>query len=318
VGAVRGITEGRAALRRASRPIRKRLARRQRATRSPARTAILIVNGFDRHSRSPFDVEEARRFPWIGLCLRQLERHTDPASYDVLVWDNSFLPEHLELLEASPRVSVFSEQERRNDVRHGRALDRLLRKVPAESEFVVTLDTDAFPVRDGWLDNLIGRLERGAALTGIWRDEMAPKIRPYVHPSCLTGRRETLLELDVQFARAGGGQDVGQNLTAAVLAAGGRVSGLRRSNARDVHFLLAGVYGDLVYHHGAGSRHANFWTSADAEADEAVRVAVRGAAFADLDALIDFLAGDLPVERAGELGLEAPLPANGASTSALR
>jgi hypothetical protein len=287
------------------------------ATRHPAGTAILVVNGFDRHSKSPFDVEEARRFPWIELCLRQLQRHTAAASFDVLVWDNSFLPEHLELLEASPRVSVFSDHEKRKDVRHGRALDRLLRKVPAETEYVVTLDTDAFPVRDGWLENLIGRLERGASLAGVWRDEMAPEIRPYVHPSCLAARRETLLELGVQFARAGGGQDVGQNLTDAVVSAGGRVSGLRRSNARNVHFLLAGIYGDLVYHHGAGSRHANFWTSADAEADEAVRVALRDAAFADLDALIDFLAGDLPLEKARELGLEAPLAAGCSSRTAL-
>jgi hypothetical protein len=283
---------------------------------SPARTAILIVNGFDRHSRSPFDVEEAQRFPWIRLCLEQLERHTDAASHDILVWDNSFLAEHLKLLEASPRVSVFSDCERK-DVRHGRALDRLLRKVPPETEYVVTLDTDAFPVRDGWLENLIGRLERGASLVGVWRDEMAPEIRPYVHPSCLAARRETLVGLGVQFARAGGGQDVGQNLTQAVFAAGGRVSGLRRSNARNVHFLLAGLYGDLVYHHGAGSRHATFWTSADAERDEAVRVAVRDAAFADLDMLIDFLAGDQPAERGRELGLEAPVAASSSSTSAL-
>jgi hypothetical protein len=289
---------------------------RRHGVKSSARTAILIVNGFDRHSRSPFDVEEAQRFPWIRLCLEQLERHTDAASYDILVWDNSFLAEHLKLLEASPRVSVFSDRERK-DVRHGRALDRLLRKVPAETEYVVALDTDAFPVRDGWLENLIGRLERGASLAGVWRDELAQEIRPYVHPSCLAARRKTLLELGVQFARAGGGQDVGQNLTAAVLAAGGRVSGLRRSNVRNVHFLLAGIYGDLVYHHGAGSRHAKFWTSADAEADEAVRVAVRDVAFADLDALIDFLAGDLPTERARELGLETPVAASGSPTSAL-
>lgn len=286
--------EDRSALGRVALQLRERVTKREPAASPPRRTAILVVNGFDRHSASAFDVEEARRFPWIGLCLRQLERYTDESSYDVLVWDNSFLPEHLEILGASPRVTVFSEEKERKDVRHGRALDRLLRKVPEETEYVVTLDTDAFPIRDGWLENLTGRLDRGAWLAGVWRDEMAPRIPPYVHPSCLATRRETLVNLDVEFARKRGVHrvDVGQNITNAVVAAGGRLSRLRRSNARNMHFLMAGVYGDLVYHHGAGNRRASFWTSFDTDADETVRIALRDAAFADLDGLIDFLTGN--------------------------
>jgi len=249
-----------------------------------------------------YNVDEARRFPWIRLCLEQLERHTSESAYEALVWDNSFLPEHLEILEVSPRVSVFSERETQADERHPRALDRLLREVSTETEYVVTLDTDAFPIRDGWLDELLGRLDAGAWMTGVWRDEMAPEVEPFVHPSCLASRRDTLLHLNAVFRRSGG-QDVGQNITKTVLAAGGRISPLRRSNAVDLHFLMAGIYGDLVYHHGAGSRHANFWTSTDGEADETVRVALRDAAFANLDRLIDVLAGDLRLEHAPELGL---------------
>jgi Glycosyl transferase family 2 len=301
---VRAANKGRTALGRAARQLSERISTRPPPTTFAGRTAILIVNGFDRHSASPFDVEEARRFPWIELCLQQLERYTTPSSsYDILVWDNSFLPEHLEILEANARVSVFSEREKRKDVRHGRALDRLLREVPQDTEYVVTLDTDSFPIRDGWLDNLIGRLDGGASIAGVWRDEMAPKITPYVHPSCLVARRNTLLELEVDFARKSG-QDVGQNITEAVVSAGGLVSRLRRSNARNPHFLMAGIYGDLVYHHGAGSRRADFWTSSDMKADEAAREALRDAAFNDLDGLIDVLTGDVALEGAAEIDLE--------------
>lgn len=301
---MRGETKGRAALARAAVQVRERVSGPHPPTSGRGRTAILIVNGFDRRSSSDFDVEEARRFPWIRLCLQQLERHATTSSHDVFVWDNSFLPEHHEILEASPRVSVFSEPE--TDVRHGRALDLLLREVPEETEYVVTLDTDAFPIRDGWLDNLLGRLDRGAWIAGVWRDELAPRIRAYVHPSCLAARRETLLELNAQFARKRGVHrvDVGQNITHAVVSSGGRISRLRRSNARNMHFLMAGIYGDLIYHHGAGSRQAYFWTTFDAEADEAARVALRDAAFNDLDGLIDFLAGNGPREEPEDPGLE--------------
>ena len=292
-----------AALARAALRVRERVIRGD-PDPGRGRTAILIVNGFDRRASSDFDVEEARRFPWIRLCLEQLERHAAASPYDVFVWDNSFLPEHREILEASPRVSVFSKPE--TDVRHGRALDLLLREVPDEIEHVVTLDTDAFPIRDGWLDNLLGRLDERTWIAGVWRDELAPRVRAYVHPSCLVARRETLLELDVRFARKGGVHrvDVGQRITEAVVSAGGRISRLRRSNARNMHFLMAGLYGDLVYHHGAGSRQAYFWTTFDAEADEAVRVALRDAAFNDLDGLIGFLAGNGPREEPEDPGLE--------------
>jgi Glycosyl transferase family 2 len=261
------------------------------------RTAVLVVNGYDRHSKNPFHEDEARRFPWIRLCLEQLARHTPESRYEVFAWDNSALPEHLDILRSDPHVTLFSDEDG-NDVRHGRALDRLLRQVPPDVEFVVTLDTDSFPIRDGWLENLTGRLDRGARLAGVWRDEMAPRIPAYVHPSCLAVRRDTLVELNVDFARKQGHRvDVGQHITNSVIAAGGLIGRLRRSNTHNMHFLMGGVYGDLVYHHGAGSRHASFWTSFDTSADEAVRTALRDAAFRDLDGLIDFLTGNGPLEQ---------------------
>jgi hypothetical protein len=294
--------------------LRQHVSRRDERN-PPPRTAILLVNGFDRHSKNPFEAEEAARFPWIRLCLQQLERFTPQSEYQVLVWDNSFLPEHMEILEASPRVSVFSESEKQKDVRHGRALDRLMRKVPNGVEFIVTLDTDSFPIRGGWLANLLGRLENGVALTGIWRDEMAPRIAGYVHPSCLAARRETLVALDLEFARKQSVHrvDVGQNITNAIVASGGRISRLRRSNARNMHFLMGGVYGDVLYHHGAGSRHASFWTSFDHDADESVRIALRDAAFRDLDGLIAFLTGNGMLEEPSD---ELPEPSAGQAGTA--
>ena len=47
---------------------------------------------------------------------------------------------------------------------------------------------------------------------------------------------------------------------------GKELNRLLRSNRRNFHFLIGGLYGDLLYHHGAGSRHAKFWTSEDVDA----------------------------------------------------
>ena len=75
--------------------------------RSP-RYAILIVNGYDRHGLwGDYSSDEAQRFPWIELCLRQVERHSAGADYEVLVYDNSWLAEHRAVLRRHDRVRVF-------------------------------------------------------------------------------------------------------------------------------------------------------------------------------------------------------------------
>lgn len=277
----------------------------------PAVVAILIVNGFDRRDRwGPHSADEARRYPWLDLCLRQIARHTRTMDWEVLVHDNARLPEHRRLVARHGRVRVFVDPHGR-ELSHPSALDALVARTGDAVEYIVTLDTDAFPVRDGWLEELTGRLDSGAAIAGIYRDEMTARLRPFVHPSCLCIRRETLLGLDVSFGRRMT-QDVGQNITEALVRRGDRTAGLRRSNARDFHFLLGGLYGDLVYHHGAGSRHAKFFTSTDVEHDERVRVVLRDAAFADLDHLVSVLRGEVDddlglVERADPEAVEEPV-----------
>lgn len=275
----------------------------QPAPRRRARVAILVVNGFRRGEHADYYAEEASNYPWLKVCLRQIERHTR-FPHVVHVWDNSFLPDHQDLVRDNPRARLHHRRDG-NPMNHGQALDRLLGLIPDHIEYVVTLDTDAFPIRSGWLQNLIGRLDAGAMLTGVWRDEMAPKIEPFVHPSCLAARLDTLRGLGTTFAR-GQNQDVAQGFTRAVMAQGGAISRLRRSNQRNLHYLMGGVYGDLIYHQGAGSRDALFWTSTDKSGDEVIREALRNAAFTNLDGLMDYLSGNSPDEAGAALGLPEP------------
>jgi hypothetical protein len=264
----------------------------------PGKTAILIVNGFDRRGIfGDYNAAEAREYPWIDLCLRQVERWSRTADYEVLVFDNTGLEEHLEVLRSYERLKVFSPEG--EEKAHHDALDDLVARTGEDVEYILTLDNDAFPVRAGWIEELTSALDRGAALAGVWRDEMAAVIRPYVHPSALCIRRRDLLALDVSFAR-GAAQDVGQNLTLAMQDAGRPLHPLRRSNARNLHFLLGGLYGDLIYHQGAGNRRARFWTSTDPETDERTRIALRDAAFRDVDRLIASLRGEIDERLAAQ------------------
>jgi hypothetical protein len=273
--------------------------------------SILIVNGYDRlrrwhqlHDFGDFDEEEARRYPWIDLCLREVTRRSQGDDYEVLVWDNTQFDEHRELIRRHGARLLPSDEDlaraRTEDaapgpepplaIDHADALQRLFENVDPRAELVMTLDTDAFPVRDGWL-HAISELLQDASLTGIWRDEMESVLRPFVHPSCLAMRRERLAQMHRPFS-FGGVQDVGQRITDELMAAGEQVAPLRRSNARDAHFVLGGLYGDVVYHHGAGSRKPVFRLTEGAEREEHVNSVLRDAAFTDLDHLVAVLRGE--------------------------
>lgn len=280
-----------------------------------ARTAILVVNGFDRYSRwGEYDERDADAHAWIDLCLRQVARHSAGSDYEVRVYDNSRLPSHRAIMRGYSRVKVFPllsriglltrtdrllpRLARRYEKEHAVALDHLASGLPSDVEYLITLDTDAFPLQNGWIEKLISLLESGATLVGVYRNEMPEAIEPFVHVSCLCLRRRDFAEIGVSFAE---GKDVAQDLTFAVRERGQRIVGLARSNARDFHFLMGGVYGSLIYHQGAGGRHAKFWRATAVEEDDRVRMRLRDAAFSDLDGLIEELTG-VPYAELGAKG----------------
>ncbi|HTU79671.1 MAG TPA: hypothetical protein VMF09_13010 [Solirubrobacteraceae bacterium] len=299
----------------------------QGAARAPARprVAILIVNGFARAGRwARPDLATALAYPWIELCLRQIERHSRGWDYQVFVFDNSQLARHRAIMREYPRVSVTPgallaaagraarhvPQQRVSRIleyllerKHPLALDHLARKVPADFQYIVTLDTDSFPVRDDWLEVLVGECERGAAVAGVYRNEMAAALHPFVHVSGLCVRRQDLRELGVSFGRDMKqddpyNMDVGQKITYELLARGRTIAPLHRSNEVNYHFIIGGIYGDIIYHQAAGSRRVNFWTSTDNDSDEHIGTTLRDAAFRDLDQLIAILRGQAPGDLA--------------------
>jgi hypothetical protein len=254
------------------------------------RCSILVVNGFDRDPLwRDHLVQEAQQYPWIKLCLSQIEKHSASGDYLTMVYDNSCLPSHQQVMRDRPSVQVFPANGAHVELAHGVALDHLVRQTPPTIPYVITLDSDAFPISDGWIDRLISAVQAGNAVSGIYRDEMSSLLRPFVHPSCLCARRDDLLAYGVSFKK-GDGQEPGQRLFD-VLTRDRPYYPLRRSNVRNVHAVMGGVYGDLIYHHGAGSRRPVFWGSPVSQRNDVVRERLRNAAFADLPQLVAELLG---------------------------
>jgi hypothetical protein len=323
------------------------------ATGDP-RVAIIVVNGFARRgAHGPEREAEALAYPWIALCLRQIERHSQGWDYQVFVFDNSHLPAHRTAMRAFERVRVRPGAlvaalgrlanrvpgpyiGRLFERRHASALDYLAKKVPADFDYVVTLDNDSFPIREDWLDVLVSACQKGAAAAGVYRDEMAPDVDPFIHVSGLCVKREDLRALNVSFGKdipflneqykhdKDHNQDVGQKITYEFIRLGRPRAELHRSNRVNYHFVMGGIYGDVIYHHGAGGRRAKFRKAPGNVANnERIGRTLRDAAFADIDHLVAVLRGeaendlDLTPLQAEDAPLVAPARANAPAAPAL-
>lgn len=191
---------------------------------------------------------------WIGRQLRHLAAYTT-AEYSVLCL-------HTELDGPIPddgRIA-FCEDTRIRE--HAVKLDILgheaCRQAESEEDILVFIDSDAFPVA-AWEAACLSLLNQHR-LVAVQRQENLGDIQP--HPCfCVT---------TVGFWREIGGtwasghkwqrtdgtktSDVGGNLRKHLEREGVNWKPILRSNAHNPHPLWFGIYGGIVYHHGAGSR----------------------------------------------------------------
>lgn len=136
------------------------------------------------------------------------------------------------------------------NVGHELAMD--LGVLLADTEYVVALDVDAFPLHNDWLERLLAPLDEGAQVAG------ARLNRSYVHPCCWAMRMARFVEQGHSFrahyvprseGRDASG-DVGEEISAA--------------EAPNVHFFevtsqrgpgdVGTVFGDIVYHNFYATR----------------------------------------------------------------
>jgi glycosyltransferase involved in cell wall biosynthesis len=126
--------------------------------------------------------------PYLRVALRAIGKF-GPSDTNVLVVDNSSRDKSMDLLRTHPGVRAIRLPA---NVGHWLALD--LGFLLARTEFVVSLDVDAFPVAEGWLDRLLDPLRRGYDVAG------AHVRHGIVHPCCLAMRLDRFVEKRHTFA----------------------------------------------------------------------------------------------------------------------
>lgn len=222
-------------------------------------TAILVVNG----GRDP---EKGR---WISLFLKNLFRYTDRNKFNLLVWNNNISDNEIRKLQKKNNFYLF-EPLPGDKMFHPHAvpLQRLFNIAieKFQSQYIILMDSDAFPIKSGWFEILINAISSDTyQLAGVWRDELATGIKPYIHPSCMCFSSKFVLDNNLRLDyigtnSLGSNYDTLSYFTDEALKKNCSLLKWKRSNKNNFHRLMGGIYGDYIYHHGAGSRkNIGFW-----------------------------------------------------------
>ena len=238
--------------------------------------AILIVNGKANYKDKL----------WLKICINRIIRYTSSdLNYKIFVWNhdknnesvNEYLQSYPQLIEVltiddvnlAEMDLVIRPDDRKNSVWlfeglyhvHSTPVQVLYDHFSKVYSFdkVFLFDNDAWPVRYNW-DLIVSHvLDNGYELTGVWRDELDTIRIPYVHPSGLGIKTDTLKRLGLRFDNwfIGLTEDTISHITRVVDKDSGPLSifQLKRSNAYNYHNVFSGIYGDLIYHHHLGTRY---------------------------------------------------------------
>jgi hypothetical protein len=159
--------------------------------------------------------------------------------------------------------------ELRGSREHAYYLDVLVaRALDAGVSHVCTLDLDSFPIRDDWVDVIVGQIDEldGARLAGVCRVENGDTLLP--HPSCTLATRDFFATDPPSFSPDSDGTpefrtflrttgqraDTGIRIAHRLWSTGEPWVRLTRTNVRNGHYLMAGIYGDVVFHLGGAGR----------------------------------------------------------------
>jgi glycosyltransferase involved in cell wall biosynthesis len=184
--------------------------------------------------------------PYLNTLVK-LVRKRSPEDARILVVDNGSRDSSRMFTSNDPQVRMVRLP---FNVGHDLALD--IGFLLVETEYVVALDVDAFPLHEKWLDELLAPLSTGYEIAG------ARLNREYVHPCCLAMRTARFVRQKHSFRanyrpRSGGraaSGDVGEEMAA---REEGRLCFFDCTSKRGPGD-VGTVFGGLVYHNFYSTR----------------------------------------------------------------
>jgi hypothetical protein len=189
---------------------------------------------------------------WVDIQLKYLEKFIN-SPYKVYAFLNGLPRDH-----GSKYFYSSTEKIRSHPTKLNLLADMVALHSDSEDDWLIFIDGDAFPIGD--IVPFARDKLKEYPLLAIQRLENCGDIQP--HPCfCLTTvkfwkeiKGDWHSGYEWQDALGRQVTDVGGNLLGTLEEKKIKWLPLIRSNVRDLHELWFGIYGDLVYHHGAGFR----------------------------------------------------------------
>lgn len=212
----------------------------------------------------------------LDLQLRYISATLAGYDYTIYASANRLLPELRSLLQGAPHVKIVSlpRFEGEGSFEHAFYLDLLLRQAADDGcTHLAAIDSDSFPVLADWPKALLQRMGR-MRLAAVLRSENHDTHLP--HPCGLFMDRSFLMEhaprmfppkseflsdasLREFLKETGQRTDTGIGYGYVLWKSKEAWLPLIRSNRRNCHSLMAGIYGDVFFHLGASSRRPWFY-----------------------------------------------------------
>ena len=225
----------------------------------------------------------------LNACLASIERHTK-YNYRILILTAKSDPP-LESLAFKYNATIGENPSLMDNHNvHGALLDWGV--LLYSEDYILTLDSDCFPVADGWLTDLVKMMENGAKISGIlhpWgpppedmeRTKIEWRVRSQhcwdsTHVACQLIRPADLIELGKMYNE---GDDTGMAILLEARKRGWKIDGFKptrcpvllvprpvfeidrcvredKKSDKNPEFnrYSSVVFGDRVYHHGGFSR----------------------------------------------------------------
>ena len=209
--------------------------------------------------------------PLLQLHLDRITRHTR-VPFTLYGAPLRLQPRFREHLLQHPRVTLVEIPpltEPNVSREHAYHLDALVQAALADgATHLCVLHPDSFPIRDGWAEELAACIHGKGIGAGILRAENGDRILPqpagflfsrafqeacqprFFAPPSVAGTAD-YQRFEARYLRE---KDSGFGYAYAIHRHGLRWKRLLRSNRYNDHYLMAGVYGDLLFHLGAAAR----------------------------------------------------------------
>jgi len=199
-------------------------------------------------------VHDAREI--VKMSTLRTLRHCAGQDARLIVVDNASSDGIEEWLDVLARRNDINLIRCKTNLGHGQGIELAWRRT--SSPYIVTLDSDAFPLGDNWLPQLRARLKGGVKIAGIRHH------RNYIHPACLMIARKTLKDFDLSFLDEKDRPtrlDVAERISCEIKHRGYKISGLEMTGAQrrgsvSEPVYLGSRYEGLVYHQWYTTRAA--------------------------------------------------------------